>query len=211
MSPSFRFHYSSFYPIENHVNILNLLGTMGRDNDASDFQLNNSTFNRFDLQNKSTKRLLDGISISNGLAWSLDLKKFYYIDSCTYCVDEFDYDAKTGDIRNRSQMFNLREEGIKGYPDGMCIDSEGMLWVAVFEGDAAVIRINPKSRKLLKSIKLPQAEQITSVAFGGPNLDVLYVTSASSRGEAKNINAGKLYQITGLGVKGLPGVPVKLF
>lgn len=90
----------------------------------------------------------------------------------------------------------------------MCIDAAGMLWIALFNG-ASVIRVDPKTGKLLQQIPIP-AKQITSVAFGGPNLDILYVVCASILSERQNPNAGCLYQITGLGVKGLPGVSVKL-
>lgn len=71
---------------------------MGPEDGAGNFTLNAGSFHNFNLKNKSSKKFLDGISISNGLAWSADLTKFYYIDSLTYSVDAFDYDSKTGDI-----------------------------------------------------------------------------------------------------------------
>lgn len=95
-----------------------------------------------------------------------------------------------------------------GYPDGMCIDSEDMLWIAVFRG-SKVIRIDPKTRKVLEAVTLPYQE-VTSLAFGGPNLDILYVTTGSIEDHKNDEHAGLLYQITGLGVQGVPAVRANL-
>ena len=74
----------------------------------------------------------DKVDISNGLEWSLDGKTFYYIDSLAFKVEAFDYESKDGQISNRRTVFDLKENGIKGNPDGMTIDTRGHLWVAVF-------------------------------------------------------------------------------
>lgn len=85
----------------------------------------------------------------------------------------------------------------------MTIDDNGSLYVAAF-GWSKVLKINPDTGVIELEIKLP-AEQITSVAFGGPNLDILYVTSAAKEYRSKPTSlAGKLFAVTGLGVKGLP-------
>ena len=76
----------------------------------------------------------DKIDISNGLEWSLDGKTLYYIDTLTFKVEAFDYQATGGVISNRRTVFDLKAEGIKGYPDGMTIDTRGHLWVACFFG-----------------------------------------------------------------------------
>ena len=92
-----------------------------------------------------------------------------------------------------------------GYPDGMCIDEAGMLWVALWDG-AMVGRWNPASGELIESIKLPVSRP-TSCAFGGPELDILYITSARSRLDRKTLagqpQAGGLFKCQP-GVRGLP-------
>jgi gluconolactonase len=93
--------------------------------------------------------------------------------------------------------------------DGMTIDADGNLYVTTF-GKWTIFKVNPKSNKIELEIKMP-SEQITSCAFGGPNLDILYVTSASQERATKQPPpAGRLFKITGLGAKGLPMASVKL-
>lgn len=94
-------------------------------------------------------------------------------------------------------------------PDGMTIDSNGDLYVATF-GASKVFKINPATGAIELEIKIP-AEQVTSAAFGGPNLDILYVTTAGKEFKSKQPPpAGRLFKVTGLGVKGLPMKSVKL-
>jgi len=160
----------------------------------------------YTLFNGSPKHHLDQITCSNGLAWSADMKKMYYIDSGCKTIDAFDCDINTATITNRSTIFTLEKHNIDGFPDGMTIDTNGNLWVAVF-GASRVINIDPrKPETLLWDIKLP-AEQITSCAFGGANLDELYVTTANVAMAGKlpqGSKNGGLFKIIGLNVKGLP-------
>ena len=94
-------------------------------------------------------------------------------------------------------------------PDGMTIDANGKLYVSTF-GASKVFKINPTTGAIELEIKIP-AEQVTSVAFGGPNLDILYVTTAGKEFKSKQPPpAGKLFKVTGLGVQGLPMKSVKL-
>lgn len=98
-----------------------------------------------------------------------------------------------------------------GVPDGHAIDTDGNLWVALFNG-ASVVKIDPrKPETLLERIRFP-ANQITSVSFGGPNLDELYVTSANVANEVYPVGSegGYLYRVTDVGAKGYPGQRVKL-
>jgi sugar lactone lactonase YvrE len=117
---------------------------------------------------------VEGASISNGLAWSSDERVMYYVDSLTRAVSTFDYDKASGEIANRRVV--IRIPGVMGLPDGMSIDEEGMLWIALWDG-AMVGRWNPASGKLLGEIPLPVSRP-TSCVFGGENLDELYITSA---------------------------------
>ncbi|XP_045110867.1 regucalcin-like [Portunus trituberculatus] len=148
---------------------------------------------------------MDKISLSNGLAWSHDKKTFYYIDSMAYSVDAFDYDIGTGKIGNRRQVVDFKAVGLDpDIPDGMCIDSNGDLWVACFYG-AKVICIDPTTRKIKRKITMP-TKNITSVCFGGHDYSTLYVTSSSlglTPEEVKEQPAGATFAVTGLGVKGI--------
>lgn len=143
----------------------------------------------------------DKISISNGLAWSSCRKFMYYIDSMKYTVDVFDFDLESGQTSNRRVAIDMKSEGI---PDGMCIDAEDMLWVAVFNG-GKVIRYNPKTGEKLSELKFPTLNT-TSCCWGGPNYDELYVTSAehflTEQQLKEQPTGGSVFRVTGLGVKG---------
>ena len=119
-------------------------------------------------------RVLSAVTISNGIGWSLDDRLMYYIDTPTLGVDVFDYEAATGAITNRRRLITIPPEA--GQPDGMTVDSDGFLWVALW-GGWAVHRYSPKG-VLDRVVKLPVAK-VTSCAFGGPDLADLYITSAS--------------------------------
>ena len=121
------------------------------------------------------RKVLGGVSISNGIVWSLDGARMYFIDSLRYDVLAYDYDVETGDISNERIAFRVPRE--VGLPDGMAIDAEGMLWIAHFDG-AKVCRWHPDSGEILQTIELP-VSKTTSCAFGGPDLDTLYITSGS--------------------------------
>ena len=121
-------------------------------------------------------RKVGQVSMSNGLVWSHDKATFYFIDSFAHTVDAFDYDDATGEISNRRVAITIPKEC--GVPDGMTIDADGMLWVAGW-GGSQVCRWDPSQARLLQSIELP-VSQVTACAFGGPQLDELYITSARS-------------------------------
>uniref|UniRef100_A0A182TG10 Regucalcin n=1 Tax=Anopheles melas TaxID=34690 RepID=A0A182TG10_9DIPT len=143
------------------------------------------------------------VSISNGLTWDEPFNplRMYYIDSAALDVKAFDVDVN-GDLKNESVFYDLRVNGTHpGYvPDGMTSDADGNLYVATW-GGSKVMKIDKGSQKLVLEIKIP-AEQVTSVAFGGPQMDELFVTT-SSKGD-KPAPAGELFKVTGLGVKGKP-------
>ncbi|KAF5301530.1 hypothetical protein FQR65_LT08834 [Abscondita terminalis] len=182
-------------------------GTMDIDNNLSTYMPLNGTFSC--ISNKKVTEHLTGVIISNGLAWSKDMKKFFYIDSGFRRIDQFDFDPKTATISNRTPLFTFSKHGIDGFPDGQTIDAEGNLWVAVFRGQR-VLKIDSKNPEtLLGSIQIPDY-QVTSACFGGPNLDELYVTSAGFDGDTNESIKGGIYKVTGIGVSGLPGDEVKL-
>ena len=154
---------------------------------------------------RTVVEVLTGIAISNGLAWSGDGRTMYYIDSPTYGIDGFDVDPETGDVSNRRRLVDLPREF--GLPDGMTIDEEGLLWVAFWSG-SAVRRFAPDGR-VVAEIRFP-VSQVTSCAFGGPDLSDLYVTSAmiglSPAQLEHEPHAGGLFRLEP-GVRGLPQQP----
>lgn len=117
----------------------------------------------------------EGFTIPNGLAWSLDHERLYHIDSPERCIQSYFFDGLSGEIRFEKTAIQIPEE--LGMPDGMTIDEEGMLWVAHW-GGFGVYRWNPANGQLLTKIALP-VPQVTSCAFGGKDLDHLFITTAS--------------------------------
>jgi len=151
--------------------------------------------------NGESKKVLNDVTLSNGICWSPDEKKMYYQDSPLRTVSCFDYDINNGEISNRREVINL-PEGM-GNPDGNTIDEDGMVWIAHF-GGACVSQWNPHTGKMLKKIEVP-AYNVTSLAFGGENLDDLYITTASILPPGKEKiypDAGKLF-VCKPGVKGI--------
>jgi sugar lactone lactonase YvrE len=128
----------------------------------------------YSFDGKQITRLLDGITISNGLAWSVDHKIFYYIDTPTREVKAFDYDITTGHIANPRVAIHIHKS--LGWPDGMTSDTDGNLWIAMW-GGAQVTKWNPNTGKLLEQIPVP-ALQTSSCVFGGKDMNELYITSA---------------------------------
>ena len=145
--------------------------------------------------------VLDGVTISNGLAWGPDHSVAYYVDTPTRRVDMFDYSLEAG-LHARRPFIRL-EDGC-GSPDGLCVDSEGGVWVALWQG-AAVRRYRPDG-KLDGSIELP-VTQVTACTFGGPAGDELYVTTSRQEVPAgEQPQAGAVFR-SRPGIRGLPVLP----
>ncbi|SCY38832.1 Sugar lactone lactonase YvrE [Nonlabens sp. Hel1_33_55] len=119
--------------------------------------------------------MLTGIGISNGIVWTKDKSTMYYIDTKLNNVRAFDYDMNTSTISNERVIITVPEE--LGNPDGMAIDANDQLWIGLWNGNA-VAHYDPKSGKLISKIEVP-AHNVTSCAFGGENLDQLFITTAS--------------------------------
>ncbi len=114
------------------------------------------------------------VTISNGIIWSTDGQTMYYIDTPEFAIFAYDFDLETGNLSNRRVAVKIPNQ--LGAPDGMTIDSEGMLWVAHW-GGKAVICWNPESGEQIQRIEIP-APHVTSCAFGDENLQTLYITTA---------------------------------
>ena len=121
------------------------------------------------------RRMLSGVTVSNGLGWSTDGRTMYYTDTATGCVDAFDVEPGGEGIRNRRTV--IRVPG-PAKPDGLTVDADGAVWVALWDG-WAVDRYSPRG-ELLARVAVPAA-QVTSCAFGGPGLRDLYVTTGAHR------------------------------
>lgn len=153
-----------------------------------------------DLQ---AQRIDDGFIIGNGIAFSPDDARLYFADSRDETVWVYDFDLRAGTVSNRRLFFSTAD--IEGRVDGATCDSEGNYWCALVHG-GAVACISPAGR-MIERIAVP-AKHPTMVAFGGPGLDRLYVTSArallSEQERSLWPHAGKLFCIDGLGARGLP-------
>ena len=122
----------------------------------------------------SVHTMVTGVRTSNGIVWSADRKTMYYIDTPTHEVVAYDYDHDSGEIANPRTVITV-PDGLGG-PDGMSIDAEDRLWIAMFRG-ASVTCWDPQNGELLETIPIP-APNVTSCAFGGPDLRDLYITTA---------------------------------
>ena len=149
--------------------------------------------------------VLEQVTISNGIAWSPGGDQMYYIDSATQRVDVFDYLANDGSLARRRPLIEISPD--LGMPDGLALDAEGGVWVALWRG-RAVHRYGPDGR-LEAVVDLP-ASQVTACTFGGPDLDELYITTSRLDLPAGDQPAaGSLFRVSP-GVRGLPVTPFAL-
>ncbi|MFG2978188.1 SMP-30/gluconolactonase/LRE family protein [Streptomyces sp. NPDC048331] len=148
--------------------------------------------------------LLSPVTISNGLGWSPDGRLLYYADSPTRRVDVFDHDPATGALSRRRAF---ADTGPAGVPDGLAVDTEGRVWVAVW-GAGQVRAYTPDGT--LHSVVTVPASQVSSCAFAGPELDLLVITTAADGLTARQLaaepDAGRLF-LCRPGVRGLPVPP----
>jgi len=146
------------------------------------------------------------VTTSNGTAWSPDGSRMYFIDSPRQGVDVFDYDVTVGAISNRTRLVSI--DASEGVPDGMTVDADGNLWVACFGGSA--VRCYSPAGERLGEVALP-VRQVTSCAFGGPDLTELFVTSARYRLTPEQLAEQPLAGATFVCRPGAVGVPASSF
>ena len=151
----------------------------------------------------SVQVMCTGVHLSNGLGWSPDDRVLYYTDSLRRTIWAYDYDLEIGAMANRRTFARVPEEA--GVPDGLCVDADGYVWSAHW-GGWRLTRYAPDGR-VERVVKMP-VPQPSCPAFGGPDLDVLYVSSAAIEMTpadfAKAPDGGGLFALD-LGVRGLPG------
>ena len=146
--------------------------------------------------------VLENVTVSNGLDWSPDGSRAYYNDTATHRIDVFDYDGETG-LTGRRLFVDLSAESKR--PDGLTVDEEGGVWVALFNS-GAVRRYTPDG-VLDEVIEVP-AKKVTACTFGGPELEQLFITT--SREDLKpgeDPLAGSLFRAA----VGVAGIPVREF
>lgn len=169
---------------------------------ATDMQSGQASLYRVDTDFSVSKMLTD-VTISNGIVWSHDHKKMYYIDTTTFNIYGFDFNRDDGSISQKKVVFQFPET--MGFPDGMTIDNQDRLWVAMFAG-YAVVCVDPVSGEIVQKIDLP-VKNATSCAFGGKNLDELYITTARIEMTKQELSeqpiAGGLFRVKP-GTKGVP-------
>ena len=144
----------------------------------------------------SLTRVLEGTTISNGLGWSPDARRMYFVDSPTRRVDVFAYDVSSGEASDRSVFVEMT--AFPGVPDGLAVDAEGCVWVAMHDG-AALQRFSPDGRQV-GTLDMP-VPRPTSCCFAGPSLDRLVVTTAAS----DDGTGGDLF-VCDAGVAGMPTI-----
>ena len=120
-------------------------------------------------------RAREGFHLANGLGWSPDTKTLYFADSVARTINAYGYDAATGSVRDRRVLAQL--DGSSGLPDGLTVDAEGFIWFAEWYG-GCVCRYDPDGT-LERRIAVP-AKQTSSLAFGGPDLRDIFITSAAT-------------------------------
>jgi sugar lactone lactonase YvrE len=148
----------------------------------------------------SYSKVLDNVTLSNGMGWSPDAKYFYYIDSIPGVLKRFEYDVVNAQISNPIDLITF--DTSQGIPDGMSVSADGKIVVALWDGGR--IEIYEPSGAKFSEIKLGVSRP-TSCTFGGVNADVLIVTSASQGIDVgAEPLAGKILAITGTGLSGLP-------
>lgn len=152
--------------------------------------------------NLKIHKKLSNTTISNGIAWSLDNKRLYFIDSPTQTVQSFIFEQKTGEIIFEKNVISIPNE--MGSPDGMAIDEEGMLWIAQW-GAFGLYRWNPDDGQLIDKIEVP-VPQVSSCAFVGEKLDHLLITTARENMKEEDLKkyskSGDIFLVKA-GVKGV--------
>lgn len=173
---------------------------------ADDHRAGGGALYRLDRDGR-IEQVLVGLTISNGLAWSLDGGTMYLVDSIPGVLHAFDFDGEAGTISGGRVLITVPEE--VGAPDGLTVDAAGDLWVAIYGGGC--VRRHAPDGMLRQVLEVP-AEQSTSCAFGGPGMTRLYVTTAtegwSNERRRTEPAAGRVYRLDTDAI-GRPALPFR--
>ncbi len=173
------------------------LGSMGTDHGPGRGSLVRLSPDTFD-------EVLHGVGMSNGVGWSLDNRRMYYIDSLTRRVDVFDYDLASGTASGRRPFVDLSD--VVGYPDGLTVDADDRVWVVMWDG--GTVRCHDASGAPVQVLTLPVTRP-TSCAFGGQDLGTLFITTSSSglteTARAAQPLAGRILAVEDVG-HGVPAI-----
>lgn len=181
----------------------------GRTDRAGRFVVGSMTLGRaeplgalYQLAGDGTVTTLDrGIMLANATCFSPDGRWLYFADSHTHQIRRYPYDSATGAVGPHEVLVDTRALG--SAPDGATVDAEGHLWVALVQA-GQLARLSPEGQ-LERTIQLP-VTYVTCPCFGGPGLDVIYLTSISNSGNllrSDHPDAGAVFAIHGVGVCGL--------
>lgn len=153
--------------------------------------------------NGAWRKMDTGFTVPNGLGWSPDNTRMYFTDSFRKTIYTYDFDLLSGSIGNRRPFASFGADD--GKPDGLTVDEDGCLWVALWDA-WHIVRLSPEGREMQR-IRMP-VPRPTSCCFGGSGLETLYVTSASVRMSEEALAAaplsGSLFALDIPGVRGLP-------
>ena len=149
------------------------------------------------LRDNVLTELFDECACSNGIDWTRDGKRMYYIDSPKQMVEIFDFDASSGTLSDRRKFVDIPAEW--GLPDGMTLDENDNLWVALWNGHK-VIHIDKETGTITDEIRVP-CPKASSCAFGDKDLSKLYITTAAKDDLSSFPDAGRIYKID-VGVRG---------
>ena len=173
-------------------------GTMFRDSKKALAGVRTGKLYRLDTDT-SISTVLEGTRIPNGMGFTADRKRMYYTESGEQTIYLYDYDQVSGSISDRRVFVQTAPEG--GVPDGMTVDAEGYVWSAR-AGGSELRRYSPEGVEE-RSIRFP-AKMVSSVAFGGPDLTDIYVTTIGGNNRAQQgPGAGALFHMN-LGIRGVP-------
>jgi sugar lactone lactonase YvrE len=149
-----------------------------------------------------------GLTISNGIGWSPDGTEMYLSDSGTATVDAFEFDPDSGEIGDPRTIVRIDEDGV--VPDGLTVDQEGAIWVALWGG--GTVRRYRSDGALMSAVTVP-ADRPTSCAFGGRELTTLFITTAreglDEAALARQPDAGRVFRVDGLEAVGGPCAPYR--
>ncbi len=173
------------------------ISTVKKTGDANLYMLD--TFENLSLK-------ISGVTNSNGICWNENAGSMYYIDTPTKEIWCYPYDNESGEIGEKQVIINTEEAGLAGSPDGMTIDADGMLWVAMCHG-GLVVQVNPDIGQLVQQVEFPCVET-TACAFGGVDLGRLFVTTGVDK-SLEEENAGRVFVVDGLGICGRAAFPFK--